>query len=133
MAEKNCQNCKRVIGNLEESYSYYGQTFCKACMVRLEKLLGDTGTTDNIETEASTQREHSEQESDVQHKIPEIVEQATYNLEKDSEHTEEETSSGEIDKNSTKKILKLAWLVAIIICLAIIVTTIYVKLKGMKQ
>lgn len=133
MAEKNCQNCKRAIGNLEESYSYYGQTFCKACMVRLEKLLGDTGTTDNIETEASTQREHSEQESDVQHKIPEIVEQATYNLEKDSEHTEEETSSGEIDKNSTKKILKLAWLVAIIICLAIIVTTIYVKLKGMKQ
>lgn len=133
MAEKNCQNCKRAIGNLEESYSYYGQTFCKACMVRLEKLLGDTGTTDNIETEASTQREHSEQESDVQHKIPEIVEQATYNLEKDSEHTEEETSSGEIDKDSTKKILKLAWLVAIIICLAIIVTTIYVKLKGMKQ
>jgi hypothetical protein len=67
MTGKNCQNCGREIGPLEESYSYYGQTICKECMDRLEKLLGDPEITDrDTETEIPTSEERLEKEFDTE-------------------------------------------------------------------
>ncbi|MBW2647831.1 MAG: hypothetical protein JRE23_17005, partial [Deltaproteobacteria bacterium] len=63
MTGKNCQNCGREIGVPEDSYSYYGQVICKACMIRLEKQFGDTESTDdNIDTEIPNREVVAEQE-----------------------------------------------------------------------
>jgi len=62
MTKRNCQNCEQVIGNLEESYTYYGHVVCKGCMVRLEKQSQYLGTTnDDISTEIPIAEERIQQ------------------------------------------------------------------------
>ena len=109
MTKKNCQNCKEVIGHLEESYSYYGQVICKSCMNKLEKPLQDSETTNrNIEIETPIENEQTEQDTDIKSQIPEAVVQATTNLKKDTEHFEDKAPSGEDDNYSANKIVNVS-------------------------
>lgn len=108
MTEKTCQNCKKAIGYLEESYSYYGQTICNTCMIMLEKQFGNSGTA-NSETETETEititEERIEQEKEVQSQIPKAEERTTVDSEKDTENLEKVTSS--IKDGITKAIYKI--------------------------
>lgn len=107
MTTRNCQNCKQVIGSLEESYTYYGQVICKACMIKLEKQFEDTGTTDDdTETEIPIAEVRIEQDRDMKCQTHEAGEQATADLKKDTEHFEDKASSGEDDNNSAKKVVR---------------------------
>jgi hypothetical protein len=38
MVKKNCQNCKKVIGDDGDSCSHYGYVICKSCKTKVEKL-----------------------------------------------------------------------------------------------
>lgn len=75
MTERKCQNCKKAIGYLEESYSYYGHVICKECMIKLEKQFGNfESANDDIETEILIAEEGIEQGKDEQYQTPKIDE-----------------------------------------------------------
>ena len=86
MTERKCQNCKKALGALDESYLYYSQVICKECMIKMESQFQAPGSTDdNVETETSIAEEQSEQDKDVQLQIPE-AEKVTAGLKKESEN-----------------------------------------------
>ena len=106
MTKRNCQNCEQVIGNLEESYTYYGQVICKACKIKLENQFGDPGTTNgNIETEIPIEEVQIEQDQDMKDQTLPAEDQAIADFKKDAEHFEDKDSSGEDSNNLTKKVV----------------------------
>ena len=111
MKERKCQNCQKIIGYLEESYLYIGQVICKECMIRMEKLFGDTGTNeDDIEVETLITEKRIEQEEEVQGQISEQEKQTTTEFNKDVESIEDKTSLGKDVKprsiyNTLKKLI----------------------------
>ena len=105
MTGKNCQNCKKAIGYLEEFYSYYGQPVCKECMIKLEKLFGGTGTNDDdIEAETLITEKRIEQEQEKQ---------ATTDFNKDAESINDKTSLGKdiIPKGIYNTVKKLKFII----------------------
>ena len=46
MVLKRCQNCEKIIGNLEEPYFYQGHVVCKKCENILDKQAGYFGTSE---------------------------------------------------------------------------------------
>ena len=52
MVGKSCQNCKRIIGHLEELFFHYGYHICGPCKAKMESQSKDPKIANgNIETE----------------------------------------------------------------------------------
>jgi hypothetical protein len=104
MTTRSCQNCKKALGPLDESYLYYSQVVCKACMIKLENQFQAPGSTnDNIETETPIAEEQSEQDKDVKYQSPAADDKVTADPEKDAENIKNRASSGQVDNNLAQK------------------------------
>ena len=71
MTRRNCENCGRTIGPLEEVYSYYRYVVCKSCKANLENPFQSSNCThDDIETVRLITDEHIITDSDTNPKKP---------------------------------------------------------------
>lgn len=104
MTERKCQNCKKALAPLDESYLYYSQVICKECMIKMESQFQAPGSTnDNIETKTPIAEERSEQDKDVKCQSPAAEDKATADLNKDTEDLKDNASSGQVDNNLVQK------------------------------
>ena len=101
MPKRNCENCGQVIGNLEESYSYYGRVVCRACMIRLENLFQAPGTTNgDSETEASTAEVRTQKDSVSEGETPLTENRAATELSHETLARKEDSPDSQTLKNA---------------------------------
>lgn len=101
MPERNCENCGQVIGNFEESYSYYGRVICRACMIRLENLFQAPGTTNgDSETEASTAEVRTQKDSVSEGETPLTENRAATELSHETVARKEDSPDSQTLKNA---------------------------------
>lgn len=105
MTGRNCQNCGKAIGSRDESFLYFSQVICKACMMKMEEKFQVPGSTnDNIETEVPVTEERSEQDKNMECQTSAAEEKTPAELEKDVEDLKENASSGQDDNNSLQQV-----------------------------
>ena len=108
MTTRNCQNCENPIGSRDESYLYFSQIICKACMMKMEEkfhIPDSTSSTDsNTKTEIPVTEEQLEQDKDIECQTLAAEEKAPAELEKDVENLKDNTSSGQDDNNPLQQV-----------------------------
>ena len=83
MIKRNCQHCRKVIGDDDSSCFHYGYVICKACKTKVEELYQvptqvPSVANDNVETEIPIVELESKQNGDTKYQAPVYAAEGQY-------------------------------------------------------